>query len=166
MWTRKIVVLRGRHGWECFWHLFRVLSHFSMDQRPPHINFTWVRSKSKHSRRGYGCLVLESFGTRPLDIIVQSTSKQHMLSSYPSLLSGVATIIVVMPYKADDTFPAAAEACAEDFSSNGTNIHRILHGAFKQRPTMRAPLGARTYLSPDFYFLTCNLKLNRSAQDN
>ena len=171
MGTSKTVALRGSHGWECFWHLFRVLSHFSMDQCPPHINFTWVRSKSKHSRRRYGCLVLESFGTRPLDIIVQSTSKQHMLSMQRALISSSCSRccfnrFMVTQYMAYDIISAAAEACAEDFSSNRTNIHWTLCGAFRRRPSMRAPLGAGTYLSPDFYFHTCNLRLNRSAHNN
>lgn len=43
------------------------------------------------------------------------------------------------------------------FCSNSANIYWILCGAFKLRHTMRVLLGSRTYLCPDFYFLTCNL---------
>lgn len=38
--------------------------------------------KTKHSQRGYGCLVPKCFGTRPLDITVHSMGNQHMLCSY------------------------------------------------------------------------------------
>lgn len=104
-----------------FWHLFRVLSHFSMDQCPPPINFTWVGSKSHQSLRGYGCLLLESFGTSPLYIIGQSMSKQHMLSSNPSSLycsspsasKGLWLMI----------FTIVVEARAGDLSSNRSNTH-------------------------------------------
>lgn len=98
------VALRGRHGWECFWHSFRVLSHFSMDQCPPHINFTWVRSKSKHARRGYGCLVLESFGTRPLDIRVQSMSKTTYAKQRWSSLYSILNRFTVTQYMAYDIY--------------------------------------------------------------
>lgn len=72
MWVSKMSVFRGRHGEEEFWHLFQVLFNFRMNYCQPRINYTWTRSKSKHSLGDFDCLVLEFSGTRPQEITVQS----------------------------------------------------------------------------------------------
>lgn len=164
MWTRKMVVHRGTHGWEWFWHLFRVLSHFSMDQCPAHINFTWVISNSKHSQQGYGSLVPKSFGTKPRDIIVQSMCKQHMLSSYcsPHHNTGTAVSTGLWPYNM--WIPICIFSCCK--SKCWKFFFFFFAEPYSWNQHWELLWGKRTYPSPAFYFLTCNLKLNRSTPDN
>ena len=97
-------------------------------------------------------------------------SPEHRQTTYAKQLRLISPLyglscfnrFMVTQYMAYDIFPTVAAACVEDFSSNRSNIYPILCGAFKLRPTMRAPLGDKTYLSPDFYFLPeqiCSIQL-------
>lgn len=67
-------------------------------------------------------------------------------------------------------FTTAPDARAEDFTSDKTNIPYILSSAFKIKPAAGAPFPPAPRepgpVSPDFYFLSCNLKFNGSAGDN
>lgn len=145
--TRKMVVLWASRIREWFWHLFRLLSHFGMDRCPPCINFTWVRSESKHSQRDYGCLVLGCFGTRPLDIILHKDgtyAQQPPLSRPASTGLRPRNIWSEPPHTPFTAFPlpTAAQACAGIvfFLFQNNNKSSLVHS---NQLAWRIPLGPR-----------------------
>lgn len=95
--------------------------------------------------------------------------KQTCSAAYPQFLYRQRCFnrFMIVKYMDFHIFPTLAEAYAESFFPRRESISiksSVVH--LKLRTTTRAPLGATTYRGSDFYFLTCNLKLNRSSQDN
>lgn len=95
-----------------------------------------------------------------------SWNQQHMLSdSSFQRLSSVALAGLLPNNVRTVVFSVIEGKRAGYFSSTGSNMSEILKAAFRQTVAQEA-LRETGAMHTELYFLTCDVKLNRSTQDN